>query len=565
MQTILGYTREEALQMNINDFVFPEDHENFPFSTSLVPADKNLLLNTRYRKKDGTKLYCELNATRLPDGNFMGVIRDITERRKSEFEKLSQLLRYKMLLQTSQDGIYIIDINGKLLEWNTAFENQLGYTEDEMCELYVWDWDIKWSKKELLDLIPKIPDEGISFESVHMRKDGSLRNIDVNLHKFVDNNNKVQYYASGRDITEAKLSKENLIHSEEKLRLILENTFDSICVHLNGIWEMCNPAALKLFGYHSPDQLIGKSILKVIAPSEQLRIKEYSVKRMQGMEVPNLYQTIGIKSDGTKFDLEVSLSRFEFDKKQFVLVVLRDISESKKHEQELFQLNTELRSLSWHLQNIRETEKNKLALMIHDELGQGLIYLKLQATQLRNGPGSQEEPNKKLLDDLIEAINTQISAFKNIYYSVNPTMLEELGLHGTIQAMVEKAQRENSITIDLFSNVENLDFDYPLGLCVYRIIQESLTNIIANSGAKICSVSLIKSRSFLTVEITDKGSGFEIEKVDTNTHHGIISMRERVKALKGTFKITSELKKGTHLTIILPCKNVSQPGPCLIS
>lgn len=121
METLFGYTEEEALKMNIIDFILPEDRKKYSFTPSQVPKDKNLIINTRYKKKDGSKLYCELNASRLPDGNYMGIIRDFTERKKIELDLKRNLSLNKAVLESIHNGILAVNNNGQVISTNEQF------------------------------------------------------------------------------------------------------------------------------------------------------------------------------------------------------------------------------------------------------------------------------------------------------------------------------------------------------------------------------------------------------------------------------------------------------------
>jgi PAS domain S-box-containing protein len=136
-----------------------------------------------------------------------------------------------------------------------------------------------------------------------------------------------------------------LKENETKLNAILENSFDALAVHIDGICTMCNIAALKLFGFLNKEMIVGQPIIGVIAPSEQKRIKDYIFRRINGKDAPLIYTTKGIKTDGQIFDLEVSLSTFYHLNKQHVLLILRDISERLQAEAKIISLVSRYQTL----------------------------------------------------------------------------------------------------------------------------------------------------------------------------------------------------------------------------
>ena len=114
-----------------------------------------------------------------------------------------QVIRYKMLMNTSQDAIHIVDKYGNLLEWNEAFKKHLGYTEEELKHLNILDWDKKWTRPDKIELMHGISEEGISFQTIHTTKDGTEKYMDIRLNKFYVNN-ELFFYSSARDITQQK-------------------------------------------------------------------------------------------------------------------------------------------------------------------------------------------------------------------------------------------------------------------------------------------------------------------------------------------------------------------------
>ena len=133
-------------------------------------------------------------------------------------DSVFKVTRYRMLMNTSQDAIHIVDKMGNLLEWNEAFKKHLGYNDDELIHLNIVDWDKNWTGEDKIDLMHGISDDGISFEAVHTAKDGIRKNVDVRLNKFYVNN-ELFFYSSARDITQQKkinkVIKKAVIEGEE--------------------------------------------------------------------------------------------------------------------------------------------------------------------------------------------------------------------------------------------------------------------------------------------------------------------------------------------------------------
>ena len=560
---LLGLTKDQLLGKTSFDpdwNVIHEDGSDFPGSTHPVPAAiatekpvRDVVMGV-YRPKTKDREWLLVNAepefkTNGELDHVVCTFSSISEKKQIEDEKKYQLKRYKMLLETSQDAIYILDEKGKLVECNLSFIKHLGYLKEEIYKLHVWEWDAHFNKEEIFLLLSEAKGKGISFESLHRLKDGSLRNMDIRVHQFPDKN-KIYYYASARDITDRLKVEEALRSSENKVRRILNSSFDAIGVHYNGVWEMCNPATVKLFGYSKMNVLIGTPILQVIAGSERERIKEFVRKRMGNGDAPTQYITRGLKSDGTEFDLEVSISDFIQDHKKYAMVILRDISLQKIHELEMLRLNHDLRELAIHSESTKEEERSSIAKEIHDELAQNLVALSMNASYLKSK--LKKEENRLVLDDQIEIANELINTSRTLFNSLHPSMLDEIGLAAAIKWYTKTKLKASSIHFSIDSTVAEELLPKNIRLGLFRIFQESFTNALRHSRSKNISVNFGENNKRVSMLITDDGQGFDTEQVDTQLHHGLLGIRERVYAMSGEFSIHSKIGNGTSIRVEVP-------------
>ena len=228
---LLGLTKDQLLGKTSFDpdwNVIHEDGSDFPGSTHPVPvaiatqkAVRGVVMGV-YRPKTKDREWLLVNAepefkTNGELNHVVCTFSSITEKRQIEDEKKHQLKRYKMLLETSQDAIYILDENGKLVECNLSFIKHLGYLKEEIYKLHVWEWDAHFNKEEIFLLLSEAKGKGISFESLHRLKDGSLRNMDIRIHQFPDKN-KIYYYASARDISLQKIQELEMLRLNHDLR-----------------------------------------------------------------------------------------------------------------------------------------------------------------------------------------------------------------------------------------------------------------------------------------------------------------------------------------------------------
>ncbi len=232
-----------------------------------------------------------------------------------------------------------------------------------------------------------------------------------------------------------------------------------------------------------------------------------------------------------------------------------DISAIKKKEEELKKLTIELRSLSHHLQDIREEERKNIAKEIHDELGQNLSVLKMHSVWISSHVNPSDELMKVKLQQLTEIANDTIQKSRHLYNYLHPYMLEAEGLLKTLEWYCKNFTRHSGVKINFVSSFKTKDIflkKQEISLMFFRVLQESLTNIIRHAHASHVDVVLKTEDGQIMLTITDDGRGFDINKVDTTLHHGLLGMRERVLAFDGRANINSSPGEGTTVLISVP-------------
>jgi len=215
-------------------------------------------------------------------------------------------------------------------------------------------------------------------------------------------------------------------------------------------------------------------------------------------------------------------------------------------------LTLDLRSLSDHLINIREEERTAIAKEIHDCFSQNLVALSMNASWLKNKAIGLKENEKAILDEQIQIANEVIATSRTLYNDLHPAMLEEIGLAETIKWYAHKQLKLTDIHFEC-SDKDTSEIAYNIRLGLFRIFQESLTNILQHALADEIKVILVKENETLRMSIQDNGIGFNAhENTDASQSLGLLGIQERVYALKGHFSIQSAIGKGTTLTITVP-------------
>jgi signal transduction histidine kinase len=235
----------------------------------------------------------------------------------------------------------------------------------------------------------------------------------------------------------------------------------------------------------------------------------------------------------------------------------QDITEKRKKEDEIIRLNTELKELTNHLQRLRAEERNKLALEVHDKIGQRLVGMKFEIDYLKSHskePGTEIE-NK--ISHLSGEIAKMLKDFNAIYSEVNPTFIDDLNLFDAIDSLATEFGKKNNLIIRFYSNIEEEKFSHETKWNIYKILEECLHNIAEHSKAENVTIKVFKTNELLQIEVEDDGMGFDISKVNMSKQIGIIEMRERVSAAGGVMVFDSVQGRGTLIKITI--SNLRQP------
>jgi signal transduction histidine kinase len=203
-----------------------------------------------------------------------------------------------------------------------------------------------------------------------------------------------------------------------------------------------------------------------------------------------------------------------------------------------------LAQLATHLQNTREDERGDLARAMHDEFGSLLTAAKLDIARLKSQLSSSVPDAEVRFTHLNSTLNSIILMTRNIVEDLRPSSLSHLGLTSSLEILAREFENQHNLIIA--TDLENVEISGNAQLTIYRLVQESLTNISKYAKAKNVMLSMHNLDGYISVQVRDDGVGFDKAKVD-GTHHGLLGMQHRVEALGGKLVITSMPGYGTHI------------------
>jgi PAS domain S-box-containing protein len=235
-----------------------------------------------------------------------------------------------------------------------------------------------------------------------------------------------------------------------------------------------------------------------------------------------------------------------------VVGTLLDITERKRAEGSLLKSQQQLRELAGHLQIIREEGQARLARELHDELGQALTAIKIDLIRLRSQLKNPIPPVTALIESLLHSADTTIESVQRIMTELRPAILDDLGLIPAIEWQVGQFRKRTGIECDLVLPEADIDLPRGASTALFRILQESLTNVARHADAKRVGVALSLDDGWMSMEVTDDGKGISVLDLESSRSFGLIGMRERAQVFGGRLDIDSAPREGTRVQVMIP-------------
>lgn len=236
----------------------------------------------------------------------------------------------------------------------------------------------------------------------------------------------------------------------------------------------------------------------------------------------------------------------------YFLSLITDITQRKHAEMHLIDSLDQLRQLASHLQEVREEERQLIAREIHDELGQQLTGLKMDVAFLLYKIPPTATAAKESINKTLGLIDATIKTVRRISTELRPNLLDDLGLIDALQWQCQEFEKRSGVDTGFYTNLTALKLPANIAIVMFRVCQESLTNIMRYAEAKKVKVNLKKRQQNLVLKITDDGKGFDLEAVKAKKTLGLVGIKERALTVNGELKIQTAPGEGTVVEITIP-------------
>jgi signal transduction histidine kinase len=287
----------------------------------------------------------------------------------------------------------------------------------------------------------------------------------------------------------------------------------------------------------------------------QYRIKKYALLSAVDIYAPWVALAAGSISTALLYALFHTLAT---SRRRALGLAEEMTKELRASEANLQQSNLKLRELAAHADNIKEGERKRIAREIHDDLGQNLLALRIEADQLASRTGDRHPRLHVRAQRTLDQIDSTIKSVRQIINDLRPNVLD-LGLNAAVDWQIEQFQRRTGIPCKLFENDKDIRVSDRCATALFRILQESLTNVTRHANASRVEVDLLVDGNRLLMSVRDNARGLPTRGGHKPGSFGLVGIEERVKILGGRCSIGRGPQGGTSVSVSVPLTDVALP------
>lgn len=313
----------------------------------------------------------------------------------------------------------------------------------------------------------------------------------------------------------------------------------------NRTFRRVNPAFAKMHGY-TMEELLGMQSIDLFAPENRDDYTRYYDSMFKAGY--HSFETMRLRKDGSTFPAVMDASIVKgFDGAANYIISVKDITQRKANEQRM-------NELAEHLQNVREEEKANIAREIHDDLGGTLTALKMETYWLAEelSASKETEPLLKHVELISQLTENAVNVTRRVITGLRPTILDDLGLLAALEWQAQQFRDHTGIACRVNSVEDKVNLDRQRSIALFRIFQETLTNVARHSGASSVEVEFCCGDKEVMLSVCDNGCGLPDGHTVAPTLYGVRGMCERARQLGGRIKFDSPPGGGFNVTVTLP-------------
>ena len=517
--------------------------------------------------KTKTQLIAELKKMRQLVSEFE---KSVTLLKQAQEMLKEEAIRRRILVEQSRDGIVVLDQNGKVYEANQRYADMLGYSLQEVFQLYVWDWDTQWTREQLMEMVRTVDEAGDHFETSHRRKDGTFLDVEISTNGTMCGGQKLVFCVC-RDITERKRAEEALRESEERYRTLFEASPDGILIADAETMKFryASPSLCEMLGYCEDE--LKKMGVEDIHPKDKLEDITADFEARTRGEKTFTENNPCLKKDGTIIYMDISGTTTVIDGRKCIIAFFRDITPRKKLEEQLRNAS-KMEALGTLVGGIAHEFNNVLAIIM------GNAELSFVALPDWSPVHSNLEEIRTASLRAKDVVRQLLSYIRKIEYKKQPLRLipvvkdsikflraaipANIDIHHTINAEADIVLADptqiNQVLINLCTNA-------------YHAMEETggsleieMHNVALEEDSVTIDPELVPG-NYVKVTVSDTGKGispqiidrifdpfFTTKEVGKGSGMGLSVVQGIIKSCGGSISVESEPGKGTTANLFFP-------------
>lgn len=560
------YTREEFLNLKIEDIRPEEDRLLIRQATETEETYGEIHKKIwRHKKKNGEIMFMDVTGHLIDYNNrraALVMLIDVTEKLKTEEKIRKSELELRDAQKLAQLGSWNFDFEADRLTWSDELYN-------------VFDTDHKTFQEthgSFIHLVDEQDREFVRQTSLRAQKDGTPFDIEYRIttakgekrviHErgYAERNQEgkiIRLFGTAQNITESKKAEEQ-IRTEKLFSDSLINSLPGIfyLYDQDGRFTRWNKNFETISGY-TAEEIRRMHPLDFYDEDEKLLMKKKidTVFTHGREEITAHFYT----KDKKKKPYYFSGHKILINGNSYLIGVGIDITERIQAEKELLVYTEEIKRLTAHLEQVREDERTRIAREVHDELGQQLTGLKMDASWLSKKIGKEQTVIHEKLSEMMSLMDHTIKTIRRISTDLRPGILDDLGLVAALEWQSAEFEEQYEIACVFKSEVGDLQTERQLATTVFRIYQEALTNVVRHAQASQVVSIFQRTETHLILTVQDNGQGFNEKQVKSKGTLGLIGMRERAFMVGAELSIMSKKGTGTMVTLQIPLALLSPP------
>jgi PAS domain S-box-containing protein len=563
LSSMLGYSTEELSNMRFPDYTHPEDvARNLELFEELLEGKRSTYeMEKRYVRKDGTVFWGHLNVSLLsrnqPQTLVIGMLQDITQRRFVEETLQSSRALVTSTLDALSAQVAILDETGTIIAVNERWRQVSGLSHFHNFSHGVGNNFLEICKKitgesaptaqRCMEMLNGLMAGGNASEPIVYRCDdpSGVFWYQLRMSRFKDRGS-LRFVLSYENVTELMEMREELRRNQERLHLALDASHTEVWdwdLTKNKIhWSNLDTGSQEE-GRHSTSECSDKEFLDRVHPDDRHLLKEATDNTLrQAGDFSVEYRALD-KQNVVRWMLSKGRAIYsETGQPIRVLGVNVDITDLK-----LAQL--ELHNLTARLIQAQEEERQRISRELHDDIGQRLSLLSVMLDRLSHDLAESQPARSVEVANLFHQVGEIATDTHLLSHQLHSYKLQHLGLKSALNDLCQQISQQYGFAIDV--QVQDLPaLSAETQLCLYRLAQEALSNVVKHSKTSRASLALTKTDRFVVLTVADSGVGFN--PTHANAGLGFASMRERLRMVGGELVVKSQIGSGTEISAEIP-------------